>query len=99
MRTPADVEEIARAVGSRCEAIGKRVAVVVNYDGFKLDDQVADLYSAMAEEMVERHYSKVSRYTTSAFLRMKLGAVLTRGVAPHIFETREEAQAFAKAKG
>lgn len=39
-------------------------------------------------------YARVSRYATSAFMRMKLGRMFTRELAPHIFETREEAQAF-----
>ena len=37
---------------------------------------------------------RVSRYTTSAFMRVKLGQVLTRTVRPHIFESKAEAQAF-----
>jgi propionate CoA-transferase len=36
----------------------------------------------------------VSRYTTSAFMRVKLGQALTRTVRPHIFESRSDAQAF-----
>ena len=30
-------------------------------------------------------------------MRMKLGKMLTRTVAPHVFETRDEAQAFLEA--
>jgi len=42
---------------------------------------------------VDRFYSGVSRYTTSGFLRIKLGEALEkRGVAPHIFESAAEAQ-------
>ena len=38
------------------------------------------------------YYSGVTRYTTSGFLRMKLGDALEkRGVAPHIFESAKEA--------
>jgi propionate CoA-transferase len=37
----------------------------------------------------------VSRFTTSAFLRMKLGKALEeRGVAPHIYESPDEAHRF-----
>jgi propionate CoA-transferase len=44
--------------------------------------------------MSERHYDSVRRYSTSAFMRLKLGeALAARGVAPHVFESREEAQA------
>ena len=42
---------------------------------------------------MDRFYYGVSRYTTSGFLRMKLGEALERrGVAPHIFESAAEAQ-------
>ena len=43
----------------------------------------------MVRGLVDRYYTGVSRYTTSGFLRMKLGELLTRrGVAPHIFDRR-----------
>jgi propionate CoA-transferase len=43
--------------------------------------------------VVDRFYSGVTRYTTSGFLRVKLGEALEkRGVAPHIFESAAEAQ-------
>jgi propionate CoA-transferase len=42
---------------------------------------------------VTKFYATVTRYTTSTFLRMKLGDELQkRGVAPHIYESREEAR-------
>ena len=99
VRTRDDVDEVRQAVEARCAAIGKRVNVVVNYDAFKLDDQVADVYADMVRHMEENYYSKVSRYTTSAFLRVKLGQVLTRRVAPHLFESRDEAQMFLREGG
>jgi propionate CoA-transferase len=45
--------------------------------------------------MEENYYTTVTRYSTGAFLRMKLGDALTkRDVAPHIFETEDDARAF-----
>jgi hypothetical protein len=42
----------------------------------------------------DRYFEKTSVYTTSTFLRMKLGdALQARGVAAHIAWTREEAMA------
>jgi len=42
---------------------------------------------------VTRFYETVTRYTTCTFLRMKLGDELQkRGVAPRIYESREEAR-------
>jgi len=41
---------------------------------------------------MDHFYTGVSRYTTSGFLRMKLGEALEkRGVAPHIFESADKA--------
>ncbi len=51
-----------------------------------------DDYTDMVKDLVERFYSGVTRYTTSSFLRAKLGEVLEqRAVAPYIFESHEEA--------
>ena len=64
----------------------------MNYDNFDLAPEVADEYAAMVHDLVENYYFGVSRYTTSAFLRAKLGKALTRrGVAPHIYESAAEA--------
>jgi propionate CoA-transferase len=48
----------------------------------------------MVQDMEARYYERISRYATSAFMRMKLGRILTRTVAPHVFESRTEAQRF-----
>ncbi len=48
----------------------------------------------MVRSLEEAFYTRVSRYTTSAFMRVKLGQVLTRTVRLHIFESKSEAQAF-----
>jgi propionate CoA-transferase len=43
--------------------------------------------------LTDKFYSGVSRYTTSGFLRFKLGEALrNRGVAPHIYESADEAR-------
>lgn len=94
VRRHEDVEAIRAAVVAKSEQIGKRFAVVVNYDGFHLDDQLAGEYVAMVRDLEDTYYTRVSRYTTSAFMRVKLGEQLVRTVRPHIFESRAEAQAF-----
>ena len=99
VRTVHDVELVRREVEARCKAIGRKVALIVNYDGFYLDPVVSDAYMSMITYMEQRHYSSASRYTTSAFMRMKLGAGLAeRNLAPHVFETWAEAQAFTAAQ-
>jgi propionate CoA-transferase len=73
------------------------VPVIVNY-AFTLDPELEAEYSQTVREMEEKYYTQVSRFTTSAFMRTKLARVLTRTVRPHLFETRNEAQAFHDAR-
>ena len=92
VRTVQDVDLVRREVEARCKAIGRKVALIVNYDGFYLDPTVSDSYMSMITYMEQRYYSSASRYTTSAFMRLKLGASLAeRELAPHVFETLKEA--------
>ncbi len=98
IRTRDDVDRVRRAVEERCEQLGHRVALVANYDNCRIDDSVADTYAAMVRYLQMRYYSGASRYSTSAFLRSKLGAALQRrSVAPHIFESAQDARRFAAA--
>ncbi len=93
VRTIEDVERVRTAVEGRCRAIGQRVRVVVNYDGARIDERVLDAWAEMVRYMEENFYTRVTRYTTSAFMRMKLGDALSRReVAPHIYESREDAE-------
>jgi propionate CoA-transferase len=97
VRTVEDVDRIRSEVERRCRDIGKPVALIASYDGFYLDPLVSDTYFSMIAYLEKRYYSSASRYTTSAFMRLKLGEALTeRHVAPHIFETQAEAQQFAR---
>lgn len=93
VRTTKDVDAIRGAVARVCDPLGRKVRAVVNYDSFTLDETVADAYATMVSEVVDTYYSDVSRYTTSAFLRLKLGEMLSRrGLAPHIYESEAEAR-------
>jgi propionate CoA-transferase len=93
LRSRADIEKIARTVEAKLGGLGKRVYAIVNYDHFSILPELLDDYSAMVRGLTDRFYSGVSRYTTSGFLRIKLGEALQRrGVAPHIFESAEDAR-------
>jgi propionate CoA-transferase len=89
-----DVEDIGHAAESLCRSIGKKIGLVVNYDNFQIDENVIDDYSTMVKQLSDKYYTDVSRYTTSAFMRLKLGEALeSRGLAAHIYETPQEASA------
>ncbi len=94
IRTPADVAAVRREVESRLAPLGQRVYGIVNYDHFELDPDARDAWAEMVYDLVARYYLNVTRYGTSGFLRAKLGDALTaRGVAPHLYESAEEARA------
>jgi propionate CoA-transferase len=93
VRSRDDIERIRAEVEARLEPIGHRVAAIVNYDNFSIEPDLVDAYIEMVKGIVERHYTTATRYTTSAFLRVKLGEALERRqVAPHIFESAAEAR-------
>ena len=93
-----DVDRVRRVIEERVHEIGHKVAFVANYDGLQIDPPVVDTYAAMVRYLESNYYTTASRYTTSAFMRLKLGEAMSRRqVAPHIFETREEAHAFVTA--
>ncbi|WP_395703021.1 acyl CoA:acetate/3-ketoacid CoA transferase [Aquabacterium sp.] len=100
LRTPDDVEAVRHEVERHLEPLGRKVNAVVNYDHFVLDAEVEDLWAATVRSLVDRYYLDVVRYSTSGFLRAKLGpALAARGVAPHIFESSGAAQARLRARG
>ena len=87
----------AREIRARAEAIlaplGRKVDAIVNYDNFSILPELVDAYADVVRTIVSTFYENVTRYTTSAFLRMKLGDGLkARGFAPHVYESREEAR-------
>ena len=93
VRSQADIEAIHNAVEAKLAPLGRRVYAIVNYDNFSIPPDLLDEYSAMVRSLTDRYYSGVSRYTTSGFLRIKLGEALEgRGLAPHIFESADEAR-------
>jgi propionate CoA-transferase len=94
VRSHADIERIRDAVDRRLDAVGHKVYGVVNYDRFTLAPELADDYIEMVKALMQRHYLDVTRYTSSTFLRLKLGeAMARRDLAPHMFASAVEAQA------
>ena len=97
VRTPKDVNDIQEAVESRMQAIGKRMHSVVNYDNFIIDEDVIDEYADLVKHIDDNYYLSVHRYTTSAFLRLKLGKELSkRDLSSRGYETVEEAKQVAQ---
>ena len=95
VKTMEDVMSIREIIENLLKPLGKKVVAIGNYDESFIDPDLIDAYSEMQKYLTENYFTRVSRYTTSAFLRMKLGGALEkRGLPPHIYESAEEAHAF-----
>ena len=98
VRVAEDVKAIWDICEQRCRAAGKRVGVVINYDRFRMNQEMYDAYAEMDRYFLAHYFTNITRYATSAFLRAKLGEAFSqRDIAPHVFERKEEAQAFLAA--
>jgi propionate CoA-transferase len=91
LKTLEDIEQVRAEIESRCRSIGKRVTTIANYEGFELDQSVSDAYFTLVAYIQSRYYKSVSRYTTNAFMRLKLSDALAQRELGPVFETGAEA--------
>jgi propionate CoA-transferase len=95
VRKKSDIDDLRKTLVAACVAAGRRVNSVVNHDGCRIAEDLYDDYAEMIQYMMDDHYLTTTRYTTSAFMRLKMQEALSkRGLAPHIFERKEDAHAF-----
>ena len=93
VRSKADIERIRAAVAECLAPVGHKVYAIVNYDRFNIVPELADAYAEMVRDVVQTYYHDVTRYTSSAFLRVKLGQALAgHQMAPQIYASAAEAQ-------
>jgi propionate CoA-transferase len=93
VKTIQQIEDIKNAVEKIVAPLKKKVYTIVNYDNFTILPDILDEYTEMVKYVVEKYYSGVTRYTTSAFLRMKLGdALKKKDVGPHIYDSDDKAR-------
>ncbi|MBI5922944.1 MAG: acyl CoA:acetate/3-ketoacid CoA transferase [Betaproteobacteria bacterium] len=94
VRSSADIERIRAVVEAKLVAVGHKVYAVVNYDRFSITPELTDEYIGMVKDLMDRHYLDVTRYTSSTFLRLKLGEALSKvNLAPQLYASVAEAQA------
>lgn len=98
IRTQEEIDLVRDRVAQVCDTYASPVDVIVNYDGFRIDEALESNWAEMVEGLSQRYYRNVSRYSGSAFMRMKLGEVFPEA-RTHIFETGAQAQAFLGSDG
>ncbi len=87
------VKRIGQVARARLEGVPGKVYAIVNYDNFSISPELVDPYADMVKRLMDEKYAGVTRYTTSVFLRMKLGdALSSSGVTPEIYDNAGEAR-------
>lgn len=100
VRKKSDITDLRRVLIEACEKAGKRVNTVVNHDGCRIAEDLYDDYAEMIDHMLRHYYASTARYSTSAFMRLKMQEALAqRGLQPHIYESAEEARAALQPAG
>ena len=88
-----DIANIKTAIEKILKPLDRKVYTIVNYDNFYIRPDLEDEYIGLIKYLMEVYYERATRYTTSAFLRMKLGdALKSKQVSPQMYGTCEEAQ-------
>lgn len=92
VRATGDVEAIRAHVTGLLAPLPDKIDAVITYDGCTIDAGIVDAWFDMVRDVDTRFCAKSRRYTTSAFMRLKLGdALKKRKITPHVFESPESA--------
>ena len=93
--TSEDLTKISRELNKFFKALEQKVNVVSNHDGISVAPRLAGKFVNLLSQLEYDYYLTSTHYTTSAFLRQKLGEDFKqRSIQPHIFETKQEASDF-----
>jgi propionate CoA-transferase len=97
IRRAEQIDDIRRLIGEKLGKLDHKVYAIINYDNFSIAPELLDAYVEMVRDVVTRYYTRVTRYTTSAFTRAQIGdALSTRQLSPHIFDNQGDALASLK---
>lgn len=95
IETSDDLEQMRDRLDAFFSNLDRKVDVISNYDGVSIAPKLSARFADMLSELEKKYYHTATRYSTSAFLRQKMGQDLkSREISPHIFETQEEAAAY-----
>ncbi len=88
-----DCEIIRDVATARCQAAGKKVNAIVNYEAFSISDDLIDTYLAINEPVIRDYYAHVTRFTGNDEMLGKLAERFQQHhLAPSLFHTEQEAE-------
>ena len=93
VRSKHDLQRVVQAAEAHLQPIGRKVTAIVNYDRFTIAPELLDDYTSLIQQLAERHYREVTRYTTSTFLRTRLRESFERHTPnAHVYADETEAR-------
>lgn len=93
--TKEDVKNIETVVEGMCKRVGQKVNAIVNYNGFRVDEEIFDAYMEMGKSIITRYYISIARHNTNNDARENfIMECKKRNLEANIFATREEALNF-----
>ncbi|KAH3757107.1 acyl CoA:acetate/3-ketoacid CoA transferase [Pelomyxa schiedti] len=94
LNTAEDFANFQKAILTVLTPIDHKVLAIVNYDNFFISPTLEDQYTAFVQLLCEKHYLKVTRYATTAFVKSKLAPTLTlHSIPPNLCASKEDATA------
>ena len=95
LETQEDVDNIGKMVAETCLHVGRRVNALINYNGFRVNDNLFDAYMEMGQAIIRQHYRRIARHNTNDDTRAKFEAEFRRrDLEANMFSSREEALSF-----
>ena len=73
IETVDDLSSMQSKLETFFDAIGRKVDVISNYDGVTISPRLSARFADMLSALETKYYHTATRYSTSAFLRQKMG--------------------------
>ncbi len=95
------INEIKDSLDEIVAPLNQKVYVLVNYEGFQVEDELKSHYSHVIREMYRKYFKGQVRYSRSALARVTFKTTsLENGIEGNTFPNREKAlEAIAQMKG
>ncbi len=95
LETQEDVDNIEKIVETACLQAGRKMNALINYNGFRVDDNLFDAFMKMGHAIIKKYYCRVARHNTNDETRARFAAEFSRrDLEANIFSSREEALQF-----
>ena len=87
-----DIDNLEKVVAEVCRQAKQKVRAIVNYNGFRVDDNIRKAYMEMSASIIKKYYLRVARYNSNQASRDTFTREYQRrDLESNIFSSKEEA--------